>query len=381
LGTNVLRNMGYAASAAAITATAGFVLNAVAAPVTKAVGTFCTAHITTCAVAAPVFKAVDYGWTGYDIWQANRTLSSPNSSLEAKLVASVDIGLSVWSEGLEPDETLPISLPLDDVLRREMRNKFAEILEKEGKDAAFAYLKKVLGDVPFSKLGVLEDDVLEYAASQGPDALRALSAWPEKDLKEHGVELALRAKQDGEVLKDIETLISKGPINPNKLTSEQEKLIKAIASNSTQYDEAGQVVLGKWVDYDNGFTEVARNTGSVHYNPHPDMWNLLEQLGDEQREVTAWLINKEVIQNGIKNNLPFEYSLTGISSDKIELEEFAIDKIWEGASSTEQTYDIIKESLGVDYVPIRMKELVELRNAGYIISYDNIANSIILIKP
>ena len=137
-----------------------------------------------------------------------------------------------------------------------MRDKFAEILEKEGKDAAFAYLKKVLGDVPFNKLAMLDDDVLEYAASEGPDALKALSAWSEKDLKEHGVELALRAKRDGEVLKDIQTLISKGPINPNKLTDDQKNLIKAIAANSTQYDEAGQVVLGKWVDYDNGFTEL-----------------------------------------------------------------------------------------------------------------------------
>ena len=376
LGTNVLRNMGYAASAAAITATAGFALNAISAPVTKAVGTFCTAHITTCAVAAPAFKALDYGWTGYDVWQAKRTLSSTHASLEAKLVASVDIGLAAWSEGLEPDETLPISLPLDDVLRRELRDKFAEILEKEGKDAAFAYLKKVLGDVPFNKLGVLEDDVLEYAASEGPDALRALSAWSEKDLKEHGVELALRAKRDGEVLKDIQTLISIGPINPNKLTKEQENLIKAIAANSTQYDEAGQVVLGKWVDYDNGFTEVARNTGSVHYNPHPDMWNLLGELGKQQRDEVAWLINKEVIQNGIEKGLPFEYTLKGMPADDIFTEQSAIQMVFSGATDA----DII-QTLNLKYIPIRIKEIQELRKAGYEFVFDEINGSFILSLP
>ena len=111
LGTNVLLNVGYAASAAAVTVLAGFALNALSAPVTKAVGTYCTAHITICAVAAPAFKGLDYGWTGYDVWQANRTLSSPNASLEAKLIASVDIGLAAWSEGLEPDETLPLVCP------------------------------------------------------------------------------------------------------------------------------------------------------------------------------------------------------------------------------------------------------------------------------
>jgi hypothetical protein len=376
LGTNVLRNTIFAAGAAAVTATAGFALQAISVPVTKAVGTFCTTHITTCAVAVPAFKAIDYAWTGYDVWQANRILSSTTASLEAKLIASVDIGLAAWSEGLEPDETLPLSLPLDDVVRRELRDKFAEILEKEGKDAAFAYLKKVLGDVPFNKLGVLDDDVLEYAASEGPDALKALSAWSETDLKEHGVELALRAKRDGEVLRDIQTLTSMGPINPNKLTNEQERLIKAIAANSTQYDEAGQVVLGKWIDYDNGFTQVARNTGSVHYNPHPDMWKLLEPLGKQQQEEVAWLINKEVIQSGIEKGLPFEYSLKGISTDNIVTEKTVVQMIFSGASDVE-----IKTALRLNKLDIRWQELMELQQAGYKIVFDETNSSFILSMP
>ena len=44
------------------------------------------------------------------------------------------------------------------------------------------------------------------------------------------------------------------------------------------------------------------------------MWNLLGDLGKEQRELTAWLINKQVIQNGIEKGLPFEYTLDGIPS-------------------------------------------------------------------
>ena len=288
----------------------------------------------------------------------------------------MDIGLAAWSEGLEPDETLPLSLPLDDVVRRELRDKFADILKNEGKDAAFAYLKKMLGDVPFNKLGVLDDDVLEYAASQGPDALKALSAWTEKDLKEHGVELALRAKRDGEVLRDIQTLVSKGPINPSKLTKEQDKLIKAIAANSTQYDEAGQIVLGKWINYDNGFTQIARNTGSAHYNPHPDMWNLLEPLGKQQRDDVAWLINKEVIQNGIEKGLPFEYTLRGIDLDNLDAEKNAIEAIWKGANEIE-----IKSLLQTDYLPVRMKELKTLYESGYQISYDSIVDTFIFIKP
>ena len=142
-----------------------------------------------------------------------------------------------------------------------------------------------------------------------------------------------------------------------------------------------QIVLGKWVDYGNGFTSYARETGSVHYNPHPDMWNLLGELGDGHREDAAWLVNKQVIQIGVEKGLPFEYSMKGLPSDKLEFEEYAIEKIWEGGSSEEMIYDNVKESLGTDYIPVRMKELVDLYSAGYVYSFDSITNSYILIKP
>jgi hypothetical protein len=183
------------------------------------------------------------------------------------------------------------------------------------------------------------------------------------------------------VLEAINSLVSLGPVDPKHLTSEQEGLIKIIAENSTQYGDEGQIVLGKWVDYGNGFTSYARETGSAHYNPHPDMWKLLGELGKEQREDAAWLVNKQVIQAGINKGLPFEYSLSGLSSDKIELEEYSIEKIWEGGASREIIYANIKESSGDGYTPIRLKELVELYYADYVYSFDSITNSYILIKP
>ncbi len=122
-------------------------------------------------------------------------------------------------------------------------------------------------------LKTLDDDVLDYTMQQGDDAVEALSHWSTSDLATHGAELALRSKKDAQVLSDVKKLIALGPIDPKHLTDEQSVLINAIAANSTQYAGEGQVVLGKWIDISNGFVERATDTGSVHYNPHPDMWN------------------------------------------------------------------------------------------------------------
>ncbi len=208
-------------------------------------------------------------------------------------------------------------------------------------------------------LTTLDADVLDYAIKQDSDAVFALSRWSEKELKEFGPELALRAKKDAKVLEAINGLVSSGPIDPKKLTDKQKDLIKIIAENSMQYADEEQIVLGKWVDYGNGFTSRARETGSAHYNPHPDMWNFLGNLGDEQRDTAAWLVNEQVIQIGIKRELPFEYSLNGIPTRDIDSENVAIQSIFSGATDLE-----IKQILGLKYIPVRMKEVQELKKLG-----------------
>jgi len=230
-------------------------------------------------------------------------------------------------------------------------------------------------------LEVLDDDVLEYVVQQSPEAVDALSRWSTDDLTKYGQELALRAQKDANALAAAKKLVSSGPIDPKHLTEEQRALIKTIAENSTQYGDEGQVVLGKWVDQGSGFVEVAKDTGSVHYNPHPDMWDMLGELGNENQEEVAWLINRQVVQTGIDKGLPFEYSLNGIKPEKVDSEMDAIERIWEGAADIDTMYANVKEALGSSYVPIRMQELMELCNAGYTYSFDAASNSYILIKP
>ena len=211
--------------------------------------------------------------------------------------------------------------------------------------------------------------------SKSPEALQALAGWSAKDLRLHGSDLALRAQDDANALTNVRKLIDSGPIDPKNLTDEQKALIDAIAQYSTQYADHGQVVLGKWVDYGDGFVEAARETGSAHYNPHPDMWNMFGEL-KEKRDEVAWLVNQQVVQTGISKNLPFEYSLNGIPVEKIKREQQAIEALFSGAPDSE-----IIGVLKTDYLPVRIKELQELHKAGYQFTFDEITNSFLLIRP
>ncbi|MFZ5883422.1 MAG: hypothetical protein ACOYYI_06570 [Chloroflexota bacterium] len=377
LGTNVLRNLGYAAGAAAVTATVGFALQAVAPTVTRAAAQFCLGHVTTCSVAAPVFKGIDYAWTGYDVWQSQRTLKSPAANPEEKLLAAVNIGLAAWSESLEPDDALAIGLPLDDVVRKELMAKFAEILEREGREAALAYLKRVAGDIPLEKLlGKVDDDVLVYAARSGPDAVKALAGWTDDELAAHGVELALRAERDAKAIQAAEELVKLGPIAPAHLTPKQEKLLEEIARNSMQYAENGQVVIGAWKGFDDGYIQYAMETGSAYYHNHLDVWNTLKaNLGDEGAQQAAWLINQKALQPYIERGAPFEYTLKGVRDIKIESK--VVELIWDGKSEAE----ILKSIPGISSFSARWRELMELYKAGYQQTFDEIANAYILVKP
>jgi hypothetical protein len=68
--------------------------------------------------AVAILKVVDYGLTAYDIYQSSQVLSDPNASQTAKDMATANIAMAVAFEAAEPDELLPVSLPLDDLARR-----------------------------------------------------------------------------------------------------------------------------------------------------------------------------------------------------------------------------------------------------------------------
>jgi|GEM_PF-3715153 len=77
-----------------------------------------TGHCPWCiAVAIVTMKVIDYGWTGYDIYQAGREYLSVDATAAQKQAAAESIGMAITMELLEPDELSPIALPLDDIVR------------------------------------------------------------------------------------------------------------------------------------------------------------------------------------------------------------------------------------------------------------------------
>ena len=69
-----------------------------------------------------LMKAIDYGWTAYDAYQSSQVLADPNASQSEKDLAAANLALTATLELAEPDDALPISLPLDDLARRGIIN-------------------------------------------------------------------------------------------------------------------------------------------------------------------------------------------------------------------------------------------------------------------
>jgi hypothetical protein len=89
---------------------------------------------------------VDYGWTAYDVWQSGRVLDDPDASWGDKLMAGLNIGLAAIFEAIEPDDVIPVSVPLDDMGRRALMRGAQEAFEEGGEEALEHFLRDALGD-------------------------------------------------------------------------------------------------------------------------------------------------------------------------------------------------------------------------------------------
>ena len=374
----------------------------------NAIGALCTANPQACTQISPIIDNFEQGSLAVQLAIQKITGDEEGAAetyvqYQAELLDGGVPGNTVFAELADlgddvpelvaeyGDEIIPLLLKYGDDAE-EIISKYGndgiKILVKSGDNAKDAIvLVKEYGPTAIELLNSmdyvsakklldnLDTDLIVYAIGQGPEALETLPFWSEKELREFGPDLVLRSKKDAQVFKDIKELISLGELDPKNPSAEQKRLIRLIAENSMQYTENGQIVLGKWVDYGNGFTKVARETGSVHYNPHPEMWNMFKSFGAD-REEAAWLVNQQVIQIGIEQKLPFEYTLDGIPEESIAQEKAVVEMIFEGATNE----DIIKE-LGLSYVSVRWKELQEMQSAGYQIAYDEEKMSYIFILP
>lgn len=64
-----------------------------------------------------VTTALDWGWTAYDVYNSASVALDANNSSEVRSEAVASAAAAIGMEILEPDEGLPISLPVDDIVR------------------------------------------------------------------------------------------------------------------------------------------------------------------------------------------------------------------------------------------------------------------------
>ena len=92
-----------------------------------------------------LFKVVDWGWTAYDAYRDTKTLNDPAASDLDKKVAGFSLGLGVVMEVAEPDEFLPVSLPLDDIGRKIATKKFKKELIQNADEIKKIPIEKLYG--------------------------------------------------------------------------------------------------------------------------------------------------------------------------------------------------------------------------------------------
>ena len=219
----------------------------------------------------------------------------------------------------------------------------------------------------------LDEDVIEYAMAQGPDAVVALSYWPDDFLEKYGDELALRATQDARALEAALKYAQLDDIN----TQEAKELLDIIAYNSIQ-NSGDNLVLGKWISgtLDEGFIGAARADGALFYGTNPGIEEIFAKASNVDPEDLYWAVNNRVLEVVIEQEVRIDYSLSGLLAKDIPHEIDAIGAIQSGMTSGE-----VAEMFFEGQFPFRMKEVEVLVANGYTFAVDATNNIVHWSKP
>lgn len=82
-----------------------------------------------------VLKAVDYDWTAWDSYQSLKVIHDPNASEADKAAATANLALTAAFEAAEPDDLLPVALPLDDLAQKGILRVGQKVGERAAKQA------------------------------------------------------------------------------------------------------------------------------------------------------------------------------------------------------------------------------------------------------
>ena len=97
-------------------------------------------------------KVVDLGWTAWDSYQSLRVMNDPNASETARAEAAANLALAVAFEATEPDDLLPVALPLDDLARKGVlklgREAAGEAAGRVGKEFVEEVAEEAVEELP-----------------------------------------------------------------------------------------------------------------------------------------------------------------------------------------------------------------------------------------
>jgi len=210
----------------------------------------------------------------------------------------------------------------------------------------------------------LKPEVAELAIEQGGSAIKALSYWGAADLATYGDELVMRASSDADAIARATKIVNQVQSIEDLNKPEVASALRAIASDSTMtIGQGDHFVIGKW---DNGLNggyanEALVNGGKIYYT-NPKVSELINSIDDKKLQDEIYKkINQFAIQPAIDEHLPFELTLSGMPTNKIEIITSAIEQI---ATGNIDNAKIILQKGGVDYSSV-FEELEILNANGY----------------
>lgn len=80
------------------------------------------------------------------MYQSGKTLSSSSASRTEKMFAGLNVALAAVFEAGDPDELLPVGVPLDDAGRKLVMKGAKDVFEEGGEKALEKFLRDQLGD-------------------------------------------------------------------------------------------------------------------------------------------------------------------------------------------------------------------------------------------
>lgn len=105
-----------------------------------------------------LLKAVDYGWTAYDAAQSLKVMNDPNAAEADKAAAAANLAMTAAFEVAEPDDFLPIALPLDDLARKGIMAGGRKVAKEASEQAGVSTIKAIAAP---ANRGALRDAMIK----------------------------------------------------------------------------------------------------------------------------------------------------------------------------------------------------------------------------